>query len=425
MLLHHRHKIRQSFLGKRDAAGIASAELRVVLYSHDTMGIGHMRRNLLIANKIKSSIPNASVLVIAGAREASIFAQATNVDCLTLPSFQKRADGTYGSRNLGIQTSDILDLRSQTILAAIKSYQPDLLIADKVPCGAGGELLPSLEWLTHQTCCQCVLGLREILDRADTVISEWQKMRTFDVIRRHFDSIWIYGDREVYDAVREYQFAIDIAERVTFTGYLNTRSRLDCLENQVSPVPEPYVLCTVGGGQDGEALALNFMAAMRGCPLSAVLLTGPYMPESVKTQIHRAAEKNPLLTVMEFVPEGDYLLKHASHVVSMGGYNTLTAILSYQKNALIVPRVTPRKEQFIRANRLSELGYVDTIHPQALTPRSISQWLSRCPVAMQHPDKAIDLNGLDRISQLIEAEFSPQHAAKKRSDQNADSPPAH
>jgi len=422
---HHRREIRQSFLGNQSELDASATELRIVLYSHDTMGIGHMRRNLLIADKIIASIPNASVLVIAGAKEASVFAQGSRVDCLTLPSFEKRANGTYGSRNLGIPASDVLELRSQTIFAAIKSYQPHLLIADKVPSGAGGELLRSLEWLNQYTCCQCVLGLREILDTAETVISEWQETHVFEVIRHHFDSIWIYGDRDVYDAVMEYKFQNDIARRVTFTGYLDASLRLDDLdhrENHHAPIQDPYVLCTVGGGQDGETLALQFVEAMRGSQIPSVLLTGPYMPRSSKALVRARADKNPLIKVVEFVAEGDCLVKHASHVISMGGYNTLAAILSYKKNALIVPRVKPRMEQFIRATRLAELGYVETIHPQDLTPASISRWLHRSSEVAYQPVKAIDMNGLDRICELIQADFASHPAIeKKRNERNVDS----
>jgi len=50
------------------------------------------------------------------------------------------------------------------------------------------------------------------------------------------------------------------------------------------------------------------------------------------------------------------LMARAAGVVAMGGYNTFCEILSFDKPALIVPRTTPRLEQFIRAQRAAELG---------------------------------------------------------------------
>lgn len=414
-------EIRQQFLGHAYPAEKQASELRVVLYSHDTMGIGHMRRNLLIANRIKHSFCNANILVIAGAREASTFAQTAGIGCFTLPSFQKQTNGTYKSRHLGIPANEVLDIRSQAIRAVIQSYKPDLLIADKIPGGAGGELLPTLEWLSSRTSCHCVLGLREILDNSEKVIHQWQKMHAFEVIRQHFDSIWIYGDPAVYNAVSEYKFPSDIARRCNFTGYLDTRLRLSNLESPDSDATEPYVLCTVGGGQDGKDMPLHFIEAIRSTGRRSILLTGPYMPESVKSLVHSQAENIPSLQVIEFVNEGDLLVKDASHVVSMGGYNTLSAILSYKKPALIIPRVSPREEQLIRANRLAALGHVQTIHPDKLTSESITDWLNNPNPMNPRPVERLDLGGLDCICELIRNEFPNTTYCNPWENKNADS----
>src|SRR5262245_35394626 len=53
---------------------------RVLLYSHDTMGIGHVRRNLLIAQALTAPPVSATVLLVAGAREAGAFSLPPDVD---------------------------------------------------------------------------------------------------------------------------------------------------------------------------------------------------------------------------------------------------------------------------------------------------------------------------------------------------------
>ena len=391
-------KIRRKFLGESES-GNRSADLRVLLYSHDTMGVGHMRRNLLIATQIKSQFPNASVLTIAGAKEACLFAEHANIDCLALPSFHKRADGTHTSRNLGIPGEEILELRSRCILNAVEAFQPDLLIVDKVPAGAGGELLPTLEWLSANSSCQCILGLRDILDEPQKTIRDWQALDTFDVIQTYFPTIWIYGDPAIYNAVDEYQFPNELKDRVLFTGYLTTSSRLEGLDCSASD-NEPFVLCTIGGGQDGEALPTCFIEAIRETKLPAKILTGPYMSAANRETLKQAATDLPWLEVIDFAVEGDILIKQASRIVSMGGYNTLAAILTHQKRALVVPRIEPREEQLIRANRLAELGYVDTLHPDQLSASAIAAWLNSddSPVL---PAKQFDMAGLQRICDSI------------------------
>ena len=62
---------------------------RVALYSHDTMGLGHMRRNLLIAGALAAGPTPAVILLIAGAREVHACGVPAGVDCLSLPALWK------------------------------------------------------------------------------------------------------------------------------------------------------------------------------------------------------------------------------------------------------------------------------------------------------------------------------------------------
>ena len=75
-----------------------SGPLRIALYSHDTMGLGHARRNGLIARALASAPLGAEVLLITGAREAGTFPLPPGVDCVTLPAYRKGRDGHYTAR---------------------------------------------------------------------------------------------------------------------------------------------------------------------------------------------------------------------------------------------------------------------------------------------------------------------------------------
>src|SRR5260370_9376037 len=69
----------------------------------------------------------------------------------------------------------------------------------------------------------------------------------------------------------------------------------------------------------------------------------------------RAARLLKLRTIT-FDARLENLMARAAGIVAMGGYNTFCEILSFDKPALIVPRTTPRLEQFIRAQRPAQLG---------------------------------------------------------------------
>jgi len=132
-----------------------------------------------------------------------------------------------------------------------------------------------------------------------------------------------------------------------------------------------------------------------------ILLTGPFMPPHLLRSIQERAAQRTNVRVMEFTPEADLLISSADRVVAMGGYNTVCAILSYRKPSLLVPRVSARKEQWIRAQRLQQLGILDMIHPKELTVQALRDWLEKKVSQPRiHPD-VIDFAGLDRIARLV------------------------
>lgn len=386
----------------------APRRLRIALYSHDTMGLGHMRRNLCLATTFATLEPHPAILMIAGAREATAFAMPPGVDCLTLPAFGKGSNGQYYPCSLAVSFRDLVALRANTIRVALESFEPDVFIVDKVARGAFGELEPSLEALRVRGHTHCVLGLREVLDDPETARREWRRMASDAAIRAYYDAVWVYGDPKVYDPVREYGFSQNVAAKVRYTGYLgrgveNGSSRgenCDLLAVLRLP-PGRLALCLVGGGQDGFHLARAFAQARLLPNTNGVILTGPYMPPEARQSLHSIAAARPRLRVLEFTTEPKCLLCRADHVVAMGGYNTVCELLFLEKRTLIVPRVKPRLEQFIRAQRLRDLGLLDMLHPDDLTPEALSEWLARDggpPTGMR---SRIDLGGLARLPHLL------------------------
>ena len=104
----------------------------------------------------------------------------------------------------------------------------------------------------------------------------------------------------------------------------------------------------------------------------------------------------------------------AQAVVSMGGYNTVCEILSFDKPALVVPRTVPREEQLIRASRASELGLFDMLLPEdAENPAKMAAALkalpNRAPPSVNA--RGLKLDGLENISRRI-AEWLPSEGDK-------------
>src|SRR5204863_148101 len=70
------------------------------------------------------------------------------------------------------------------------------------------------------------------------------------------------------------------------------------------------------------------------------------------------------IEVRTFDAHLELLMERAVGVVAMAGYNTFCEILSLDKRAILIPRVRPRREQVMRANRAAALELVHTLDPE-------------------------------------------------------------
>lgn len=375
---------------------------RVVLYSHDTMGLGHMRRNLLIAQTLVDGDLRATALLICGAVQASAFVMPAGVDCVTLPALRKEPTGQYAARRLDVSLEELIELRARTIRAAVQAFRPDLLVADNVPRGARGELEPTLQDLAARS-VPCVLGLRDVLDDPPVVAREWQRARNEEAIESYYEAVWVYGDPTLYNLAAECSFGTVVRRKLRYLGYLDQRARLqsaggaDAMTDAMIP-ERPFALCSVGGGQDGAKLAEAFALAHAPAGVQRLVVAGPDMDAPSRKRLHARARLDPDLTVIDFVREPARLVASAGCLVTMGGYNTVCEALSFGKRALVVPRVSPRCEQLIRAERLRQRGLVQLLHPGALAPEAVSSWLEE---NFGRPARrGVSLGGLKRLRQL-------------------------
>jgi predicted glycosyltransferase len=377
------------------------------------VGFGHIRRNASIAYALRNSALQPSILMIAEAWQAGGLVLPSGVDCVTLPALRQEPDGGYNPRFLpDISDEEIIALRTRVIRGALEVFEPDVLIVDCLPLGVAGELGPAIECLRRGMGTRFALGLRDVLYDNETVKRTWANRDNLDAIRNFYDAVWIYGDPNVFDPVREYDLVEPVAEKAHYTGYLDQRPRLDFAKASAGPLmaqvpPGKLVLCVVGGGYDGLALAEAFLETDLPPGRIGLLLTGPLMPWEERKRIRRKAQWHPRIQVLDFVPDPTPLMERADRIISMGGYNTVCEELSLEKHALIVPRVNPEPEQWIRAERLHDLGLVEMLHPDELSGRALTNWIARDLGPPPDARSRIDLDGLTRIPALAAELLGP------------------
>lgn len=341
----------------KTAPNLAQASRRVMFYSHDTFGLGHLRRSRALATAITKGDKHASAIILTGSPVAGRFTFPERVDHIRLPGVTKLPDGSYVSQTLGMDLENTTALRAGLIQTAVEQYEPDLLIVDKEPTGFRGELLPTLEWLSHRGKTRTVLGLRDVLDEPEVLAEEWDRKGAIDAAENFYDEIWVYGVRDVYDPTDGLPLSDRIRARMYWTGYLR-REMTD-----PSEVPDtPYILITPGGGGDGATMVDLALAAYEEDPTlgpNAVLIYGPFLSGDVRDAFDaRVAKLNGRVIAQGFDSRIEALFAGAEGVICMGGYNTFCEVLSFDKRAVIVPRTVPRLEQWIRASRAEQLGLV-------------------------------------------------------------------
>ncbi len=349
--------------------------LRLFLYSHDGLGLGHLRRNLAIAREIANLEPGASILLATGTDEFSHIGLPGNIDILKLPALRKVSNGRYTARYLQIPSADILALRSTLLTTAIQMFRPSVMLVDKHPVGVNGELCEALDVLL-ETGGRTVLGLRAILDDRATVLKEWTNQQINDVILKYYDRVLIYGDRNVFDPVTEYGFPLTTAGLTQFCGYVVNRLHEERPDEHKLPFlinnsqKQPTVLATPGGGEDGFRILKTFINAAMGEPWKGIVVTGPMMPDDKrKILMEYAAEAGVSFYVT--VPNLDEWFGYVDALVCMGGYNTIVEAVFKGTPTVCIPRTYPRTEQLIRARAFEKPGLIRALEPERLNIHSL------------------------------------------------------
>ncbi|HET6977079.1 MAG TPA: glycosyltransferase [Pyrinomonadaceae bacterium] len=374
---------------------------RFLLYSHDTFGLGNIRRTLLLAQELIDQYPKAAVLLITGSQMIHSFRIPEGVDYIKLPCLDRIDAERYESRFLLECSEAVKQTRSAIIENTVLGFAPDLMIVDKRPGGVDGELTTTLATLREQHLpTRLVLGMRDILDEPSKTRETLRNNHSFDIIREYYDEVWIYGSRSVFDTVREYAFPQEVARITHYCGYLKRPTVISNREGG-----PPHVLVTTGGGGDGSRMITTYLEGLSNLPrnvaLKSTIVFGPQM--SVETQSSLIDRFGYLTDVefREFEPDLTQLYAEADTVVSMAGYNTVCELLSYGRNAILVPRAEPVKEQLIRARLLAAEGLFDIVEPNDLTPEAlINKVLASLKPTIAAPIR-FDLQGLPRIRERI------------------------
>ena len=394
--------------------------IRVLMYSHDTFGLGHLRRTRAIAHALAESNENLSVLILTGSPIIGSFDFRSRVDFVRIPGVIKLRDGNYTTLKLQMAIEDTLAMRASIIKHTAEAFNPDLFIVDKEPLGLRGEVQDTLHLLKERG-TPLVLGLRDVMDDPDLLEPEWKRKNVYPALRDLYDQIWVYGLPQICDPLEGVSIPNSARRKMVYTGYLQRAlPKTSDLEYQPSKIQTPYILVTPGGGGDGDRMVDWVLRAYEqdpNLPHPALVVFGPFMNSDRQSDFMARVDKLPNVEAITFDAHMESLMDNAMAVVAMGGYNTFCEILSFDKPALIIPRTRPRMEQFIRASRAQELGLITMLEDSHdLSPTIMATALRQLPQQKRPSEIVVPglMDGLENVNRLAAQQIANKESLLPR-----------
>ncbi|MEO0648495.1 MAG: glycosyltransferase [Cyanobacteria bacterium J06650_10] len=411
-----------------------------MVYSHDAFGLGNLRRMLSICEHLLAHWPDLSVLLVSGSPMIHEFRLPKGLDYIKLPCLNRGCSGELSAKYLGTSMEETVALRSQLIYSAATHFKPHLLLVDKKPTGLQGELQTTLTYLKHKLPnSQCVLLLRDILDTPKKTTKEWSQYGYYQTIQSFYHRILVVGMQSVFDLVQAYCLPLPVAYKVRYCGYIRKpesgMSRAEARSQLNLNPTDRLVLVTPGGGEDGYALVHSYLLGLArlqskafahdssasfvefssiessstDSPLAessstesnvsfhSLVLCGPEMPAQQRRALQSLADACSNVIFKDFTLDLLSYLKSSDAVVSMGGYNTLTEVLAFGRRAVVIPRVRPSQEQWLRTTQFAKKNWVTMLSPGQSTPDVfIQQVLAQLVQPIRLP-QGIDFDGLPNV----------------------------
>lgn len=367
------------------------APARVLFSSHDGYGLGHVRRNSRLASALRDRLPDAEVTVATGVASDHAWLGADGVNVVRLPPLVKDTRGRY--RHATLSMREALAERSRRFQELVEQTQPHLVVVDRHPFGIRGELRTGLQ-LARRNGAAVVVGLRDILDTPKTIRRElagdgWRGV--LDVV----DEILVYGHQVICDQEREYHLPL----APTYCGIV-----VDPLPRRaVTPTDLATLVVSAGGGADGQAVArlARKLAGQAGFDRT-VLVRGPAAdPDERENDSGR-------LRIQRSRDDCGPVFAGAAASLQMAGYNSTYEAISAGIRPILAPRRAPRREQAIRATRLTALGLADVVDTGATTNEIA--WLLQRPRRL--PAGAVEEAGLSLNGAAVAVERLCQHLGR-------------
>lgn len=383
--------------------------LRILLYCHNALGLGHLVRTGAIAAAIRRIDPSADVLVVTGAQITIPALFPNDVAYVKLPSARlciENGQTVATAAHLSIPFDELRALRAALIKTVVTEFQPDACLVDHNPAGFYNELdLAITAYRELASNGRLVLGMRGIAYGGSDNEQYIQKYSSY--LRSVYDGILVYVDPSVLD-IGSYM-PPDIAAKLVYTGYV---TRFHALSRERSHVPNcrgsKTILLAAGSGSVGYSMmrrVLDSLGEGAEPDWRVVVCTGPYMENREADALDYQISQLPRLkgTRVHRVAHDAYdLLTSADVFIGQAGYNTLAEVMATRCHAVIIPYESLHGEQLAHASLLENRGLVTVIRQHELTASKLLSAVRKGIESRSQSDlSTVDLDGAVRAAEYL------------------------
>ncbi len=342
---------------------------RILVYTHNSIGVGHAFRTAAVISGIKKWRPDIDFLVMSGTSVPQVFFKE-DVEVIKLPSVRMDIDhhvNSLHSRYLtGFDLEAVFDFRQQLIMASFDFLQPDALIIEHNMTGQMSELIPLLmkKWMRKGGPVDFALVhiCRGIMKWVPLLRIPYQNPRHRSEsinIGALYDFMYVLEDREVIDINKSFLGDDpDLEPKINYLGKITNKifdelhSRKETLDRFGLP-DKKLIVISLGRNQKVLDLSIR-MAGIFNRMLDyedyqLVMVLDTYLDKSAASSL-RAHESCSNVRFINFLPDLVDLFNHSELVISRAGYNTVNEILLTGAKAIIVPESHGGGEQELRAH---------------------------------------------------------------------------
>jgi predicted glycosyltransferase len=372
---------------------------RVLVFTHDGRGLGHLRRLSRVGKVLQQ---RASVLFLTGHREASwiVPPECEYIHLPNLDSLDPRRSRQWGRKPFlrdGLSMGRAL--RRDIIASAIEQFCPTVIILDYLPLGMDEEMR---EFIVGMPECRKYFISRGILGSPEQVRKDVLTDAAMASLREDYHLILCMSDSKIVDMAVEYSLEPRIADKIAYVGYAAEPVSEKAVEavraKRMIPEGAKWVVCTAGGGKEGESL-------IQRCWDVAQIFPECYFDIVVGSRSRLLLEADVFAdgNRIHLVPSEDRQLPvlHAAAdiVITRGGYNSTIEACMGSARIIVAPIMTDY-EQVNHARRLS--AFRDIRIAESLD--ALDLLLEECldtPISLNDRFAELNFDGLNVAANVI------------------------